>query len=104
MKFQDSPPKDRLPEVYPGADRTSIMVVLPHKPGALYKVLSRFYTLGIDLIKLESRPMPDRDFEFMFYFDFQTSVYSEEFVQLICELEEVCEQFKYLGSYSEVVR
>ena len=94
----------KKPEVYPGADRTSIMVVLPHKPGALYKVLSRFYTLGIDLIKLESRPMPDRDFEFMFYFDFQTSVYSEEFVQLICELEEVCEQFKYLGSYSEVVR
>ncbi len=94
----------KKPEIYPGADRTSIMVVLPHKPGALYKVLSRFYTLGIDLIKLESRPMPDRDFEFMFYFDFQTSVYSDEFVKLICELEEVCEQFKYLGSYSEVVR
>ena len=94
----------KKPEIYPGADRTSIMAVLPHKPGSLYRVLSRFYTLGIDLIKLESRPIPDRDFEFMFYFDFQTSVYSDEFVQLICELEDVCEEFKYLGSYSEVVR
>ncbi len=94
----------KKPEIYPGADRTSIMLILPHKPGSLYKVLSRFNTLGIDLIKLESRPMPDRDFEFIFYFDFQTSVYSDEFVQLICELDEVCEEFKYLGSYSEVVR
>ncbi len=94
----------KKPEIYPGADRTSIMAVLPHKPGALYKMLSKFYTLGIDLLKLESRPIPDRDFEFMFYFDFQTSVYSDEFVELICELDDVCEEFKYLGSYSEVVR
>ena len=94
----------KKPEIYPGADRTSIMAVLPHKPGALYKMLSKFYTLGIDLLKLESRPIPDREFEFMFYFDFQTPVYSDEFVDLICELDDVCEKFKYLGSYSEVVR
>ena len=43
-------------EIYPGADRTSLMMVLPHKPGSLYKVLSRFYALGINLNKLESRP------------------------------------------------
>ena len=46
---------------------------------------------------------PDRDFEFMFYFDLETSIYSEEFVQLMCELDELCEEFKYLGSYTEVV-
>ncbi len=94
----------KKPEIYPGADRTSIMMILPHKPGALYKVLAKFNTLGIDLIKLESRPIPDRDFEFMFYFDFQTSVYSDEFVELICSLGDICEEFKYLGSYTEVVR
>ena len=90
-------------EIYPGADKTSIMMILNHKPGALYKVLARLYTLGINVTKLESRPLPDREFEFMFYFDLETSVYSEEFVQLMCELDDLCEEFKYLGSYTEVV-
>jgi len=90
-------------EIYPGADKTSIMMVLPHRPGSLYKVLARLYVLGINVVKLESRPIPDRDFEFMFYFDLETSIYSEEFVQLMCELDDLCEEFRYLGSYSEVV-
>ena len=90
-------------EIYPGSDKTSIMMVLPHKPGSLYRVLARLYTLGINVTKLESRPIPDREFEFMFYFDLETSIYSEEFVQLMCELDELCEEFKYLGSFCEVV-
>ena len=90
-------------EIYPGSDKTSIMMVLSHRPGALYKVLARLYVLGINVTKLESRPIPDRDFEFMFYFDLDTSIYSEEFVQLMCELDDLCEEFKYLGSYTEVV-
>ena len=90
-------------EIYPGSDKTSIMMILNHRPGALYRVLARLYALGINVTKLESRPLPDRDFEFMFYFDLETSIYSEEFVQLICELDELCEDFTYLGSYCEVV-
>ncbi len=90
-------------EIYPGADKTSLMMILSHRPGSLYKVLAKFYALGINLIKLESRPMPDRDFEFMFYFDLETSIYSDAFVRIICELGEICEEFKYLGSYTEVV-
>ena len=90
-------------EIYPGSDKTSFMMILNHKPGSLYKVLARLYVLGINVIKLESRPIPDKDFEFMFYFDLETSIYSEEFVQLMCELDDLCEEFKYLGSYTEVV-
>lgn len=90
-------------EIYPGADRTSLMMIISHKPGALYKVLARFYALGINLVKLESRPIPDRDFEFMFYFDLDTPVYSKEFVQLICEMDGLCDEFRYLGSYSEMI-
>ena len=90
-------------EIYPGSDKTSIMMILPHRPGSLYRVLARLYTLGINVTKLESRPIPDREFEFMFYFDLDTSIYSDEFVQLMCELDELCEEFKYLGSYTEVV-
>ena len=79
------------------------MAVTAHKPGALYKLLSRFYAHNINLTKLESRPLPDKSFEFMFYFDLEKSVYSPELVQLMGELEELCESFEYLGSYSEVV-
>ena len=90
-------------EIYPGADRTSIMMVAPHRPGALYKALARFYALGINLNKLESRPFPDRDFEFMFYFGLETSVYSKEFAELLDGMQEICDEFKYLGSYSEII-
>ena len=90
-------------EVYPGADRCSIRMALSNRPGALYKVLSRLYTLGINVASLESRSIPEENFRGMFYFDLETSVYSEEFVLLICELGDLCEEFYYLGSYTEVV-
>lgn len=90
-------------EIYPGADKTSLMLVLPHRPGALYQILGRFYALGMNLIKLESCPLPDREFEFMFYFDLETSVYSDEFIRLVDDLDAICEEFQYLGSYSEVI-
>ena len=90
-------------EIYPGADKTSIMAVTHHRPGALFKLLSRFYAQGVNLTKLESRPLPDKDFEFMFYFDLEKSVYSPEFIKLLGEMDEMCERFEYLGSYTEVV-
>lgn len=90
-------------EIYPGADRSSIRMALSDRPGALYKVLARLYTLGINVVRLESQPLAQAHFRAMFYFDLETSVYSDEFVQLICELDDLCENFSYLGSYSEVV-
>ena len=90
-------------EIFPGANRTSLMVSVSHEPGSLYKILSRFYSLNVNLIKLESRPLPDRDFEFMFYFDLDAPVYSPRFIQLLGELQGICESFTYLGSYSEMV-
>ncbi len=88
-------------EIYPGADRTSLMMIIPDEPGSLYKVLSRFYALGLNLHKLESRPLPGRNYEFLFYFDLDASVYSPKFLQLMSELGELCEEYAYLGSYSE---
>ena len=90
-------------EIYPGADRSCIRMSLQDQPGALYKVLSRLYTLGINVLGVESRPISAENFQRMFYFDLQTSVYSDEFVQLICELDDLCKDFSYLGSYVEVV-
>ncbi len=90
-------------EIYPGAQRTSLMLVLPHKPGALHGILSKFYSLGVNLLKLESRPIAGRDFEFMFYFDIEVSVYSEAFENLLSQLQADAEKFQYFGSYTEVV-
>lgn len=90
-------------QIYPGADRTALRLTLSDRPGALYKVLSRLYTLGINVLGLESQPVPQQHFHGTFYFDLETSVYSEEFVQLICELDDLCENFAYLGSYTEVI-
>ena len=52
-------------EIYPGAKKISLMMTLPHKPGSLYEMMAKFSALGINLTKLESRPMPNKDFEFM---------------------------------------
>lgn len=90
-------------EIYPAAHRSSICASLSDHPGALYKILSRLYTLGINVVRLESRPIPGQNFRGMFYFDLETSIYSEEFVLLMCELDDLCQEFFYLGSYSEVV-
>ena len=90
-------------QIFPGADRSSIMCVVPHRPGSLYKVLSRFSALGLNLQKLESRPIPDRDFEFMMFLDFDAPVNSEELAQVLGEMEALCEDFRYFGSYSEMV-
>lgn len=90
-------------EIYPGANKISLMLSLPHKPSALYHMIAKFATLGVNLTKLESRPVPGSDFEFMFYFDMEASVYSPELISLLGQLENQPEIFVFLGSYSEVI-
>lgn len=89
-------------EIYPGAGKTSLMLTVPHRPGSLYGVIARIAALGMNLTKLESRPIPGKDFEFMFYFDLDASIYNPEVVRLICELDSDLDEFAYLGSYSEL--
>ena len=89
-------------EIYPGADKMSLMLNVQHKPGALYSMIAKFSALGLNLTKLESRPIAGTDFEFMFYFDLDASVYDEAALQLLSELDEGPEAFTYLGSYSEI--
>lgn len=93
----------KTPQIYPGADKTSIMMIVPHRPGSLSHILTKFSILGINLTKLESRPLPEREFEFMFYFDLEASVYAPEMERLFLDLESECETIRYLGSYSEII-
>lgn len=89
-------------EIYPGAHRTSVVLKVSHRPGALYDVLSKFRAMDINISKLESRPIPGRDFEFKFYFDIDASIYRPELLDLINELDRELEYFNYLGSYTEI--
>ncbi|MBR6314899.1 MAG: chorismate mutase [Clostridia bacterium] len=91
----------KTPEIYPGAKKTSILLTLAHKPGALYHAIARFASLGLNLTKLESRPIPGSDFEFLFYFDIEAPVYSPGLRALIARLERNGETFTYLGTYTE---
>ena len=55
----------------PGASRISVVLTLPHRPGSLAEVLSEISARGINLIRIESTPIPGKDFEFRFYIDFE---------------------------------
>ena len=89
-------------KIFAPANRISIMMSLPHESGALNRVLNKFSTLGLNLTKLESRPVPGTDFEFMFYFDFEGQIENSDTLALVAELDQGSDLFVFLGSYYEV--
>ena len=89
--------------LFPGADRISLMLSTAHKPGSLYRLISKFATIGVNLTKLESRPIPGREFEFMFYFDLEASPRSPEVIRLLDGLASGPDTFVFLGGYREIV-
>ena len=89
-------------EVYPGANRISLMLTLPHRPGSLYRMMARFAALGLNLTKLESRPIEGLDFEVMFYFDIEADVCAAPVLGLLGDLDRAPETFNFLGAYSEL--
>lgn len=89
-------------EFYQNANKISIMTTLPQNaPGSLNKLLAKFANLGINLTKLESRPIVGSGFEFMFYFDFECDIKEKVVQNLLNELSDSTEQFTFLGAYSE---
>lgn len=88
--------------IFPGASKISLIVTAPHTPGSLYSLISKFAAMGVNLTKLESRPIPGRDFEFLFYFDLDASVCTPGMTALLGELDAGPEQFTFLGSYTEI--
>ena len=91
-------------EFYQDATKISIMTTLPQNaPGSLNKLLSKFSNLGINLTKLESRPIVGSSFEFMFYFDFNCDIKEKGVQNLLCELDNSTEQFTFLGAYGEII-
>ena len=89
-------------QILPGADRTTIRMTLPDEPGSLYRVLARVYALDVNVAGIASLSNRGRDGEARFLCDLEASVYTPEFASLICELDDICSDFSYLGSYCEV--
>lgn len=83
------------------AQKISLCFSLVHKTGSLYSVLARFAQAGLNLTKIESRPIAGKNFEYDFYLDFTGNVREEKTKDLILALYEELPRFSFLGNYSE---
>lgn len=84
------------------ADKISLIFSLAHKTGSLYRVLGRFSMAGLNLTKLESRPIENSDFSYYFYVDILGNVRNEVTLDLICALSDEMPDFEFLGNFHEI--
>jgi chorismate mutase/prephenate dehydratase len=90
------------------ASVVSLCLTVPHTAGSLYRLLTKFAYCGLNLCRIESKPMPDalaylkdNAFEFIFYLDFIGSVKDENVVKLLTGLERDMKFYRFLGNYEE---
>lgn len=85
------------------ANKLGVMLSLPHRPGSLCEVISKFAAIGVNLTKLESRPAAGSPFEFRFVFEFEASLKSPDVRALLSELstDPEIDHFAFLGAYEE---
>lgn len=90
------------PEIYPEITKSAFMFNIKNQAGSLENVLSRFSAAGINLTKIESRPIPGKDFEFMFYAEADISGLDEKNCLLFSQLKKELDFFKFIGAYREI--
>lgn len=90
------------------ASVVSLCLTVPHTAGSLYRILTRFAYCGLNLCRIESKPMPDHfahlkddAFDFIFYLDFIGSIRDEKVVKLLTGLEKEMKFYRFLGNYEE---
>ena len=82
-----------------GRDKTSLAFVVAHRPGTLVKALNSLAGRGINLCKIESRPLLGKPWEYIFFVDFHDHVKTPKVVEAIEELRSQTSYIKLLGSY-----
>lgn len=85
-------------QALPDADVVSVMLKIPHTQGSLFRLLTKFFVNGMNLCKLESRPVRDGSFEVMFYLDFSGSIADKSVRAVLADLSENLEYFRFLGT------
>jgi chorismate mutase/prephenate dehydratase len=92
----------RDPVIYAGSNKISLITASENRPGALHEILARFSAAGANMSKLESCPVQRKDFEFIFFIELDASVKDPGIISMLEDMERNCENFIFLGSYSEV--
>lgn len=82
-----------------GSDKISVMFTLRHEVGSLHRMLSCFTSRGLNLLKIESRPVSGKGWEYRFFTDFTGSLAYGNMDDVVAELIENSESFRILGSY-----
>jgi prephenate dehydratase len=96
--FLLAPPASQ-PEELPADDKISLVFQLAHKPGALHHALEPFARRNINMMKIESRPVHGRPWQYRFYLDLQAAANDPEFAAALAELAQHAVELKVLGSY-----
>jgi len=81
------------------ADKLSLVFQLDHRPRALYNALEPFARRNLNLMKIESRPVHGRPWQYRFYLDLQASRRDPEVAAALRELESLVVELRILGSY-----
>ena len=84
-------------ELRPGADKISTLFVLPHQAGSLHEVLTVFAVHGLNMVKLESRPLPGRSWQYMFFLEFTGAPGDPAVNDALHELAQTTGEFRVLG-------
>ena len=88
-----------VPELRPGRDKISAMFRLPHQSGSLHEILTIFAVQGFNLLKIESRPIPGRGWEYLFFLDFTGDLAADGMDGVLHELSQLAAEFRILGNY-----
>ncbi|MCI9144949.1 MAG: bifunctional chorismate mutase/prephenate dehydratase [Eubacterium sp.] len=83
------------------ANKISLIFSIADKTGSLYRVLGRFSMAGLNLTKLESRPIENENFNYHFYVDVSGSVKQQSALDLMCALYDELPEFEFLGNFNE---
>ncbi len=88
-------------EIKDDSNKISVVITTKHTAGSLYKALKHFAKNNINMLKIESRPIPDKPWEYFFYVDFEGNLEDDEVLHTINEIKKDCQYFKILGNYKK---